>query len=411
MYNWEKSTREERMRRNARNPSFSSTLLDEIYRSIDGGLEKHEEFKINRERTAKKQSNNGAFVKANTGNVEDEETATLRRACLIDKLIEKKVNEKVSARRRETSPELDRKSPHVDNDPLFFSSSSSSSDSSFGGFSSSETESFPAPKLKTSCFRAAMPKQVKTTVSAPSGKSSSDDHHHQRNNEELKSEEGLNNLKLRALKIYSNLKKAKQPISPGGRLATFMNSLFTNGNAKKKTDSPRSIGVDDESKATPPSTCSSASSFSRSCLSKTSLNSGEKFNNGVKRTVRFNPVSVIVDEDSRPCGHKCIYKNDDSRKFGTSLPLRTKGRKLEEIESDFVKCYQNQKKKELVLKNGRRNGNDYDEEDDVFSDSSSDLFEIDHLALVGRNRYCEELPVYETTHLYTNRAIANGLIR
>ena len=38
------------------------------------------------------------------------------------------------------------------------------------------------------------------------------------------------------------------------------------------------------------------------------------------------------------------------------------------------------------------------------SDSSSDLFELDNL------KYQEEFPVYETTHLDTNRVIANGLI-
>ncbi|GJX99191.1 BIG GRAIN 1-like protein A [Tanacetum coccineum] len=41
---------------------------------------------------------------------------------------------------------------------------------------------------------------------------------------------------------------------------------------------------------------------------------------------------------------------------------------------------------------------------DYMSDSSSDLFELDNL------KYREELPVYETTHLDTNRAIANGLV-
>lgn len=56
---------------------------------------------------------------------------------------------------------------------------------------------------------------------------------------------------------------------------------------------------------------------------------------------------------------------------------------------------------------------DEEEEDDedCLSDSSSDLFELDHLAIFGSNRYSEELPVYETTHFGRNCAIASGLIR
>ena len=49
---------------------------------------------------------------------------------------------------------------------------------------------------------------------------------------------------------------------------------------------------------------------------------------------------------------------------------------------------------------------DEDDDDDV-SCSSSDLFELDHL--IGAARYQEELPVYETTNLETNKAIASGL--
>uniref|UniRef100_A0A0V0GZD8 Putative ovule protein n=1 Tax=Solanum chacoense TaxID=4108 RepID=A0A0V0GZD8_SOLCH len=53
-----------------------------------------------------------------------------------------------------------------------------------------------------------------------------------------------------------------------------------------------------------------------------------------------------------------------------------------------------------------------EDEDDGASCASSDLFELDNLSAIGidSNRYLEELPVYETTHLDTNRAIANGLI-
>ncbi|KAA8546222.1 hypothetical protein F0562_003039 [Nyssa sinensis] len=409
MYNWDKSLREDRLRRNPKNPSFSSSLLDEIYRRIDGGNEKCEELKLYKDNIAKKHSNGGGGggglkAKTNGNRIEDKETGSLRRACLMEKWMEKKDSEKVSARRRKSLPELEGKSQH-DNDPLFFSSSSSSSDSSFGGFSSSETESFGSAKSKTSCVTTQRLKPVRTSVSAqpePAQASQSefymfDDYHHWKNHEDLKNDEGLIKLKLRALKIYNNLKKVKQPISPGGRIASFLNSLFTNGSAKK-TKNLSSIGgygdasLERKSKSTQASTCSSASSFSRSCLSKTSQNSREKSNNGVKRKVRFYPVTVIVDEECRPCGHKCIYE-EDPKKYARLPQLRSneeelrlhfmeKNRKMEETARDLLKGYSNQKKSDFMV----RNVGDEEYEDDAASDSSSDLFELDHLAFMGNNR-------------------------
>lgn len=263
-----------------------------------------------------------------------------------------------------------------------------------------------------------------------------DDYHYSSSaGEAPKDEEVIIKSKSRALKIYANLKKVKQPISPGGRLATFLNSLFTTGNTKKTKNSP-SVGggyedaaVERKSKSVQASTCSSASSFSRSCLSKTSPSSREKLRNGVKRTVRFCPVSVIVDEDCRPCGQKCLYEEEDSSLIPVSVPtawkigrstttrkneeelkfqVLEKTRRVEEAAREFLRDYhQNQKKGELIMRDFR--GGEY-EDDDAASCSSSDLFELDHLAVMGNNRYCEELPVYETTHVQTNRAIANGLI-
>ncbi|XP_028062071.1 protein BIG GRAIN 1-like B [Camellia sinensis] len=418
MYSSQKSSREDRLKRNPRNPSFSSSLLDEIYRSIDGGNEKCQELKFYKDRVVKKQSHGSS--------VQDEDMASLRRACLLEKWMEKKVHDKVSGRRRQSVPESEeRKLQHRNTDALFFSSSSSSSDSSSGALSISSSDTEFLGKSRTSCFTAKRPKPVKTNVSEKLGKAEYyeqseyylfDDYPHRKNHEDLKNEDGLIKSKLRALKIYSNLKKVKQPISPGGKLASFLNSLFSNGNSKKKNSSSSSTGgyedvcVERKAKSTQASTCSSASSYSRSCLSKSSLNSKEKPNSGVKRTVTFYPVSVIVDEDCRPCGHKCIYENNSS-KYGMEEVKRRqvlveKSRKIEEAAAarEILKGYA---KNAMVL-----SGNEVDY-DDAASDSSSDLFELDHLAFIGNNnrRFCEELPVYETTFLDTNRAIASGLIR
>nr|GFC13300.1 protein BIG GRAIN 1-like A [Tanacetum cinerariifolium] len=86
MYNWDKSHKEDRPRKNGQIPSFTSTLLDEIYQSIDGGDEKFCEFKVRKPKVAKKPIRRKS--------VEDEEIASFRRACLVEKWMEMKANEK-----------------------------------------------------------------------------------------------------------------------------------------------------------------------------------------------------------------------------------------------------------------------------------------------------------------------------
>ncbi|KAK4373831.1 hypothetical protein RND71_004508 [Anisodus tanguticus] len=144
-----------------------------------------------------------------------------------------------------------------------------------------------------------------------------------------------------------DLKKVKQPISPGGRLSSFLNSLFTNG---KKT---KTLSNDEEKKmkSANASTCSSASSFStRSCLSKNiNRNDLEMDQQNVEAVKSIN--RNFVHEDHKLKFHK----------------------NLEVIE-------------------------EYEDEDDGASCASSDLFELDNLFSIG----LMELPVYETTNLATN---------
>ncbi|TKY45573.1 hypothetical protein E2542_SST30439 [Spatholobus suberectus] len=290
-----------------------------------------------------------------------------------------------------TDRKLRRADVDRDQDVLFFSSTSISSDSSFG-FSSSDTESHP----RASCF-APRPKPVRASASFRSEKQGMRVFEGLCRNSST-SEEHVS--KSRALKIYNNLKKVKQPISPGGRVTSFLNSLFAN--ATKKTSS-RTCGEvqaasSSSSSYSSTSTCSSAASLSRSCLSKTLTSERDTLRNGVKRTVRFYPVSVIVGEDSRPCGHKRLCEE-------------------KEASREFLREYRHDQKKsnDLVLKDLSLRtkvdvGDGDDDDDDASSYASSDLFELDHLAVFGSGRYSEELPVYETTHVSTNRAIANGLI-
>lgn len=390
MERWDhKSQREARhiSKHRRENPSFSSSLLDSIYRSIDEGEQnigtrREGELIFYKETMTRKKQNSTTIVSSH-GVKAEEEIMSLRRACLIEKWIEKKAAaaDKVVVRRNSMA----------DFDRRFLNSSSSSSDSSCGGgFSSSESDSMYGSRSRSSssCYSMPRPKPIRTSVS-----STRPENHHQK----PKQENGFVKTKSKALKIYGDLKKVKQPISPGGKLASFLNSIFNGGNGKK-----HKINIDDlGSKSTNGSNCSSASSFSRSCLRKTSVSRGELSNGGgdsAKRSVRFYPVSVIVDEDCRPCGHKTL--EEIKRSFVMDEDDRR--RPVEEVARSYLMKNYQKKTHDVEMEE------DEDDDDDAASYASSDLFELDTVGV--EERYREELPVYETTYFDRNRAIANGLI-
>ncbi|KAK4706285.1 hypothetical protein R3W88_034155 [Solanum pinnatisectum] len=393
MYNMEK---DKLSRRHHKNPSFSSSLLDEIYRSIDGYDQRREEdFKLPKLETRKQSSSSNIGLKpkgvANIYNkkksVEDDEIASFRRACLIEKWMEKKVKDKA---RRGPFSELD----SINYDSL--TSTSSESNSGTLSASSSEPDSFYSEKSSssttTACFAASRTRRA--SVSPRRGtKLYSFDNQQANKNEES----NLIKSKSTALKMYNNLKKVKQPISPGGRLTNFLTSIFNNKSKNLKDPNGGNRGDFHEVDERSSKSSSICSSFSRSCLSKTP----PKFSQtAVKRTVRFNPVSVIVDKDCRPCGHKSIYDHDsDNLRRPKSQGNAEKNRKF---EVDSLKSYKN----DYIVDYA----DEEEEDDDAASCSSSDLFEIDHLAFFGNKRFCDELPVYETTYVDTNRGIASGFI-
>lgn len=339
-------------RRHRANSSFSSSLLDEIYRSIDGGGERNEKEEV------------FAYAK--------------KRNNAVTCQVEKKPTEKLVGRRVNWS--------------------SSSSDSSSGdGFSSSELESR---------YSSHRPKPIRTSFPVQ----------HERfepsREQKPKIENSFGRTKSKAMKIYGDLKKVKQPISPGGRLATFLNSLFAPGAPKKaKVSSSTRASFnetishnDPKTKSSCTSTCSSASSFSRSCLSNSS--SREKTNGGAKRSVRFYPVSEVLGQENCP-QYKSEMRNTIEEEL--KLHIMEKNRRVEEAARGLLKNYQKNVEYEYFdAKDTRRQSKNFFEDDDDDGDAasyaSSDLFELDHLSQI------EELPVYETTHLRPNLAIANGLI-
>ncbi|CAI8607932.1 unnamed protein product [Vicia faba] len=399
MEKWNKPSRDHRKQHQRENPSFSSTLLDVIYRSIDEGHHKTEEKKEKL-----------IFYK--------ESTSTMRKMKSVvegEKPNFRKTRKVENLNGRNSLTEYERTTRSNSNTLSMHSSSSSSESSSAGGFSSSDSESF---------YGLQKPKPIRTSVSEkPNIDSLNHNHNHNHfvQTQNPKNENGFGKTKSKALRIlYGDLKKSKQPISPGARLASFLNSLFTSsGNTKKSKVSSSATKVATnsvlEAKSAQTSTCSSVSSFSRSCLSKTPSS-----RSGTKRSVRFCPVSVIVDEDCKPCGHKNLHEGEksfvansmyDVKKSSEELRLHViqESRRVEELARDLLKNYQKKNEVDFDMKFEDEDDDD-DDDDDGASCSSSDLFELDNLSVIGIERYREELPVYETTHFNSNRVIANGFI-
>ncbi|KAL3532672.1 hypothetical protein ACH5RR_006193 [Cinchona calisaya] len=387
MTTWERPIRE-----NRKTPSFSSSLLDAIYHSIDESSHGKEEPR------KQEQQNNPVGIhhtrrRNNAPEVEEEdqeEIASLRRVIMVEKWVE---NYKTSSRSCSNS-----KSRHINSD------SSSSTDSSF--FSSSETESAASkstPKTSSTAFHV-LPHPPPYKASAG----------HQTvlvSGQATPKHEGrlFMRTKSRALKIYGDLKKVKQPISPGGKIANFLNSIFSSRNLKKHEgmEDWSSVRKSRSVKDSSTTTCSLTSSTS--CLMNKPPRSS-RIGNKSERSVRFCPVSVILDEDSQPCGHKSIIYDDDDPSL-TPMP---------KINSHFLKKnidsfrnYEEKKSKKYDFMRGYDyQGKSDDDIDDGYSCSSSDLFELENIGIVGIGHgiHREELPVYGTTNLKINQAIASGLV-
>lgn len=370
------------------NPSFSSTLLDQIYRSIDENNDHHvaddDELMLYRETVAMMTMKKKKQCIHTTAEPKDE--ANFQR---IEKWMGKKKARENIKNTREKSAASDHIYPRENGKKygglMNLNSSWSSSDSSSGGLFSSEADSNYGVSSRSS-LNTFRPKPIKT---------SSDNNktlHVEKRSQE--SEGAVKRSKLKALKIYRDLKNVKQPISPGAKLASFLNSLFNTGGNVKKGKISGAMS----------SNTSPACSTSRSCLSKTPSTRGKLSDNGTKRSVQFNPVSVIVDEDCRPCGHKSLQYSQ--RRQDLAVPdqrncvneelmyyIRTKKQSVEEAARDLMKNYERPVESE---------DDENDDDDDDASYASSDLFELDSLNNCGinaRGNYMEELPVYETTYL------------
>ncbi|KAE9604678.1 hypothetical protein Lalb_Chr11g0074331 [Lupinus albus] len=284
-----------------RTPSFSSTLLDIIYHSIDeskSNLDNVPQHALFNQTTNNNVSYNFNYKHVEK-NVRKEEKMNLHRAIMIEDWMDMK-----SSRRSHQ----------------FMNSTTTTSSSSESLFSSSETD--------TTCKSRYNKRSLEKKTNREGGFARTI-------------------TKIRALKIYGEInQKMKQPISPG------------------------------------------------------SSRIGKSNDNGTKRCVRFYPFD---DYYSHPHSVTKMTRT-------TSMKKESKEKCVEAAaaaSSSSCKGYHNSCKgnSKFDFTSFYSNGEDDCDEDDALSYSSSDLFELDHL--IGR--YQEDLPVYETTNLETNKAIANSL--
>ncbi|KAK4774491.1 hypothetical protein SAY86_009426 [Trapa natans] len=387
MYQRERPTSTTPQRRKA--PSFSSSLLDAIYRSIDEPCRRDQVsgFEADPSKTKKKQSRYGSDGKQGRlfsacNSYSSSSSSNLQRAILIGEWMEK------------------RGASNGGNFSLNLNSASiSSSDSTFS--SSSETE-FSRRSYKPSPKKHAGSGKSLYFDTFGSLETPRKTIHRRHDDGKSFVSGGFTKTKLRAMKIYDELKNLKQPISPGARISSFLNSIFNSGNVKKAKMCY--VGaVDDVSfEKKPKPTYSSASR--RPCMTKSNQTPPSTFSssyssfsgrNKMKRSVRFYPVNVIVGEDSSPCDHIPINEND-----GRDIPTTTRRSPLDAIKTSSSPAARG-------FKQVRFEECGEEEDDDAQSCASSDLFELDHL--IGVGRYRDELPVYETTCLKKNKAIASGM--
>ncbi|CAL4937834.1 unnamed protein product [Urochloa decumbens] len=200
-----------RARRYADQPSFSSTLLDAIYKSMDepnDGVP-----------TAKKQS-------------QDLHYSYYYKASLAG-----------SYRATRAPSTATPGGPHA-------TTSSSSDCSSYGGFSSSEAESSQHRRLRP--IRTSAIAAGESPAPAP----------------EKTKKAGAKNSKPGA-NIRAKLRDLRKPASPGARLAGFLNAIF---NGKRAPPTPPSAS---RRAAAESACSTASSSYSRSCLSKTPSTRGQ----------------------------------------------------------------------------------------------------------------------------------------
>lgn len=215
-------------------------------------------------------------------------------------------------------------------------------------------------------------------------------------------------------------KKYKQPSSPGGRLASFLNSLFNQTSSKKKKSSSISQSLKDQEDDQSPS----GRRKRRSSISHFSFRSSSNITTTTTTINSTTNTTNSTSSDSKSISNSGFrtpppyaptptksYKDFKNFAYGDHL-------KKSNITSDY--SWLDEKLKLSVKNNGVHSSDKYnknntnnglllssektktynkvvDVDDDGDSDSSSDLFDLPNIDL---DYYSSSgLPVYETTHM------------
>ncbi|KAD7476867.1 hypothetical protein E3N88_00003 [Mikania micrantha] len=350
-------------------PSFSSSLLDSILRSIDetnnGTLQQQQQQQQVHDHdlmffaSEPKRSGKIHFPYVHSIN-EEEQMPSLQRAIMIDQWIETQNN---SSNNNSSNRYVPRKSTRK------FSLDSSSSGTTAFTTSSGSLETVTCPATP-STYRS-LPNSF--TISRKTAEVVFRDDT-QKASSSKREGKFMKLTKLRAMKIYGDLKKAKQPISPGSRISAFISSLFASSSSKKAKieESMQNFRSLKKSRSIKQDATMTCTSFSRSCMSK------KQHNSNVKRSVRFYPEN---DTDGKS-GHDRDSESDHSM----AVP---KYERRWFAEKNYTKNY-----KKFMVNNIE--DDDEDEDDD-------DLFELEIVGGVGTGSYVQELPVFETTDLWKIR--------
>ncbi|CAN4124626.1 unnamed protein product [Withania somnifera] len=206
-------------------------------------------------------------------------------------------------------------------------------------------------------------------------------------------------------------KKYKQPSSPGGRLASFLNSLFNQTSSKKKKSSSISQNLKDQEDDQSPSgrrkrrssishfSFRSSSNIATTTTNSTSSDSKSSSNSGFRTPPPYAPTPTKSYKDFKSFGY-----GDNQKKINITSDyswlddkLKLSGKNSGVYNSD--KYNKNNTNNGLLLSSEKSKTYNkvVDIDDDGDSDSSSDLFDLPNIDL---DYYSSSgLPVYETTHM------------
>lgn len=198
-------------------------------------------------------------------------------------------------------------------------------------------------------------------------------------------------------------KKQKQPSSPGGKLASFLNSLFNQSSSKKKKSksSSQSMKDEDESSSTGRRRRRSSISHFRSSSTADSRSLYSSLSSGF----RTPPYVVNINTPTKSCKE---FRTFSEQKHANDVSLSTT-KKNGNVKSTTLEneLWGDKKKRDSLAEKDRIWVDKYSREekkimkfnevdDGAESDSSSDLFE---LQIYDLGYSSSGLPVYETTNM------------